>query len=107
MMVRVIQDGHELTGLRVGARNARRYFPRHIPAVELQLGHLRIECGLSPDFWRGRPEIHDSRLGLWLRFKNPGAKSCRLPIRFTMIPSGDHSFAVEPAPRQTRIAAHA
>jgi len=41
----------------VGASNVRRYFPRNISSIELQLDHLQIQCGLKPNFWRGEPEI--------------------------------------------------
>ena len=102
MVVRAVRSGSEITGLRVGVRNARRYFAKRIPFVELHLGHLRIECGLAPDFWRGRPEIHDSRLNLWLKFKNPGVRSCRVPIKLTMSPSGKNTFRLEPSPRNGR-----
>ncbi len=69
MVVKTKYEGHKVTGLRVGSHNARLYFPRHVTAIELQLDHLRIECGLSPEFWAGLPEIHDSRLCLWLESK--------------------------------------
>ncbi len=105
MLVKAVGNGSDLTGLRVGARDVRRYFPERTPVVELQLGHLRIECALTPDFWRGQPEIRDSRLGLWLRFKNPGASSCRTPIRLEMIPIGENSFRVEPAHRMKVVGA--
>ena len=97
MFVRVIGNGRDLTGLRLGERDVRRYFPEHTTAVELQLGHLRIECGLPQDFWLGHPEIHDSRLSLWLKHKNPEASSRRTPIQLTLIPSGKNAFKVEPA----------
>ena len=46
--------GNRVTGLYVGANNVRRYFPKQVSAIELQLDHLRIECELKPDFWNGR-----------------------------------------------------
>ena len=61
--------GHRVTGLYVGADNVRRYFPKRISEIELQLDHLRIECGLTPDFWQDQPEIHDPRLCVWLESK--------------------------------------
>lgn len=89
MVVKTQCKGREVTGLHVGATNARRYFPKNISAIELELDHLRIECGLPPDFWNGQPEIHDRRLCAWLQSKQ---KSCRTPIPLDMIPSGANSF---------------
>lgn len=39
--------GRRVTGLYVGASNVRRYFSRRLTQIELQLDHLRIECGLA------------------------------------------------------------
>lgn len=60
MVVKTQSKGRGVTGLHVGANNVRRYFPKQISSIELQLGHLQIECGLKPDFWLGEPEIFDS-----------------------------------------------
>jgi hypothetical protein len=91
MVVKTQCKGREVTGLRVGVYNARRYFPKNISAIELELDHLRIECGLPPDFWRGQPEIHDPRLCAWLQSKQ-SQNSCRTPVPLDMIPSGQNSF---------------
>ena len=99
MMVKTLRNGSEVTGLRVGVYNVRRYFPKRIPAIELQLDHLRIECGLSPDFWKGRPEIHDPRLCIWLKSKIFATRRIRAPIPLAMTPSGENSFKLEPATR--------
>lgn len=101
-MVKALRIGSELAGVRVGKRNARRFFPRDITEIELQLDHLRIECGLAPDFWSNQPEIHDPRLSLWLAAKDPRATACRTPVRYRMTPSGKNSFRIEPAVRSTR-----
>ncbi len=102
MMVKALRVGGEVSGLRVGIHNVRRYFPRHIKRIELQLDHLRIECGLPPNFWQTQPEIHDPRLCLWLKSKNHSEKPCRAPIPFAMIPSGGNSFKLEPVPHHLR-----
>jgi len=96
MVVRTQFKGHEVVGLHVGASNARRYFPKNISAIELQLDHLRIECGLPPDFWDGQPEIHDPRLCVWLESKQFNRKNCRLPALLDMVPSGENSFKIGP-----------
>jgi hypothetical protein len=70
MVVKTQSKGHGVTGLHVGSNNVRRYFPKGTKNIELQLGHLRIQCGLKPDFWQGQPEIYDPRLCAWLESKN-------------------------------------
>jgi hypothetical protein len=95
MMVKALRIGNEACILHVGVSNVRRYFPRDVTKIELQLDHLRIECGLPPDFWRTEPEIHDPRLRLWLLSKNH-ERPCRASIPFTMVPSGGNSFKLEP-----------
>jgi hypothetical protein len=102
MMVKALRIGSELAGVRVGRRNARRFFPKDITEIELQLDHLRIECGLAPDFWSSQPEIHDPRLSLWLAAKDTRVAACRAPIRYRMTPSGKNSFRIEPAVRAIR-----
>lgn len=99
MVVRVLYSGSEVTGLRVGANNVRRYFPNHITSIELELDHLRIACKLAPDFWDGQPEIHDPRLDLWLKSKFLTPKPCRAPALLALIPSGENCFRLEPAKR--------
>jgi len=89
--------GHRVTGILVGENNVQRYFPRHITQVELQLDHLRIECGLGPHFWNGKPEISDPRLCLWLESKDRDGNGRRAPIPLALIPSGRNSFIVGPA----------
>jgi hypothetical protein len=89
-------SGHRVTGLYVGADNVRRYFPKHISEIELQIDHLRIECGLGPDFWQDQPEIHDPRLCVWLESKQMKETS-RNPVSLSMIPSGKNSFVLGPA----------
>jgi hypothetical protein len=87
-------SGHRVMGLYIGAGNVRRYFPKTIHEIELQLDHLRIECWLKPDFWNGHPEIRDPRLCLWLESKARNGKSVPLPL--AMIPSGENSFILGP-----------
>jgi hypothetical protein len=88
--------GHRVTGLYVGASNVRRYFPKRMTEIELQLDHLRIECGLGPAFWSDQPEIHDPRLCLWLESKQRN-EAGRPPAPLAMIPSGINSFILGPA----------
>jgi hypothetical protein len=96
MVVKTQSKGRGLTGLHVGISNARRYFPRHIAFIELQLDHLQIRCSLEPDFWKGQPEIYDPRLCAWLESKNFHGKPNRTPIPLALIPSGNNSFKLQP-----------
>jgi len=92
MVVKTQLRGTEVTGLRVGLRNVRRYFPKSIRVIELQLDHLQIQCGLSPEFWRGEPEIHDPRLCIWLDSKVNHRVGVRKDLRLAMTPSGNNAF---------------
>jgi hypothetical protein len=101
MVVKTQSKGHGVTGLHVGTDNVRRYFPKETKNIELQLGHLRIQCGLEPDFWKGQPEIHDPRLCAWLESKNLHSPANRT-VPLAMIPNGENSFRLQPmsiAPR--------
>ena len=96
MVVKTQSKGRGITALHVGASNVRRYFPKHISSIELQLGHLHIDCGLKPDFWQGEPEIYDPRLCAWLESRHLHTKLDRAPIPLAMIPSGKNSFRLQP-----------
>ena len=69
MVVTSVCIGHHVTGLKVGAKNVRRHFPKGVTEIELQLDHLCIQCGLAPEFWQDQPEIRDPRLCIWLESK--------------------------------------
>jgi hypothetical protein len=89
--------GHRVIGILIGENNVQRFFPRHVTEIELQLDHLRIECGLGPNFWKDKPEISDPRLGLWLESKDRNGSGRRAPVPLALIPSGANSFIVGPA----------
>ena len=92
MVVKTQLRGSEVTGLRIGAKNVRRYFPRGTRVIELQLDHLQIQCGLSPEFWNGRPEIHDPRRCEWLDFKVIHRAGERKQVKLAMTPAGESVF---------------
>jgi len=96
MVVKTRSISRGVTRMHVGAENVRRYFPKTIAVIELQLDHLRIQCDLDPDFWRGDPEIYDPRLCAWLESKHMHGKPDRAPIPLAMIPSGENSFRLQP-----------
>ena len=92
MVVKTQFNGSEVTGLHVGVRNVRKYFPKTIRVIELQLDHLQIQCGLSPEFWQGEPQIHDPRLCEWLDFKVGHRMGRRKEARLAMTPAGTNIF---------------
>jgi len=96
MVVKAQCKGRSVTGLDVGADNVRRYFPKNVSAIDLELDHLQIRCGLDPDFWQDQPEIHDARLCAWLESKNFHRMIDRAPLPLAMIPSGNNSFRLKP-----------
>jgi hypothetical protein len=96
MVVKTQCNGRSVTGLHVGTVNVRRYFPKDVSVIELELGHLQIQCGLAPDFWQGQPQISDPRLCAWLEAKNFRRQSDRTPCPLAMIPAGKNSFRLQP-----------
>jgi hypothetical protein len=103
MVVKTQSKGRGITGLHVGCNNVRRYFPKGTQNIELQLGHLRIQCGLNPDFWQGQPDIYDPRLCAWLESKNLHGPQSRNPVPIAMIPAGDNSFQLRTLPPHSRV----
>jgi len=95
MIVRTLQNGQEVTGLRVGATNVRRYFPRAVSRVKLRFGDLEIECKLTPEFWHGKPEIQDPRLREWLQYRQSRQRTDRKPITLAMDYAGGDSYIIE------------
>jgi hypothetical protein len=96
MVVKAQSKGRGLSGLLVGTDNVRRYFPREVSSIELQLDHLRIQCGLAPDFWQGQPEIYDPRLCAWLETKHMHSSRDRHPVTLAMVPAGKNAFRLQP-----------
>jgi hypothetical protein len=92
MVVKTQLRGGEVTGLHIGARNVRRYFPKGTREIELELDGLQIQCGLAPEFWRGQPEIHDPRLCEWLDFKVLHRIGERKQVKLAMTPEGKSVF---------------
>ncbi|MGD0831381.1 MAG: hypothetical protein ABR907_10585 [Terracidiphilus sp.] len=96
MVVKTQSKGRGVIGLHVGVNNVRRYFPKNMASVNLQLDHLQIQCGLSPDFWKGEPEIFDPRLCAWLESRHMRTQADRSPIPLAMIPEGKNTFRLQP-----------
>jgi len=100
MVVKTQYAGHRISGLWVGVNNVRRYFSKRNPIVEIQLDHLQIQCGLTPRFWHGQPEIDDPRLCVWLEAKHPQNGSWPSPIPMALIPAGKNSFKLAAIARE-------
>jgi hypothetical protein len=96
MVVKAQSKGRGLSGLLVGTDNVRRYFPREVSSIELQLDHLSIQCGLAPDFWQGQPEIYDPRLCAWLETKHMHSSRNRHEVTLAMVPAGKNAFRLQP-----------
>ncbi len=93
MVVTSVCIGHHVTGIKVGAKNVRRHFPKGVTEIELQLDHLCIQCGLAPDFWQDQPEIRDSRLCIWLEAKQRNEQA-NATAPLAMIRSGKNCFTL-------------
>ena len=98
MVVKTHSKSRGMIGLDVGVNNVERYFSPGTRAIELQLGHLEIQCDLSPEFWQGHPEIYDPRLCAWLEAKHLGGGIGQAPVSLSLIPSGKNSYRLAPAP---------
>jgi hypothetical protein len=89
MIVRMQNKGRSITGIRIAKADARRYFPDGTKAIDLELDHLRIRCDLNDSFWRGCPEISDSRLGAWLEAKSFGNELASSRVSVQLERTGD------------------
>jgi len=96
MLVTTYRDESDRTGLLIGKANARRYFSKRYPSIELHLDDLHIQCTLQPEFWNERPQIEDPRLSEWLKFKAARNRGGREPIPLNMEPSGEGRFVLRP-----------
>lgn len=70
MIVQMQRHNSGVTDLKIGARNALRFFRRNLSRVELHLDHLQIECDLKPGSWKDEILISDPRLSAWLEQKH-------------------------------------
>lgn len=100
MVVTTQQFDREVIGLRVGAANVKRYFPKGMQQVELRLGDLRIQCDLPPTFWNGEPEIQDPRLCAWLKFKVLHEQGRRKAVCLAMEQADGNTFTLRSMPSQ-------
>jgi hypothetical protein len=101
VVVKAQYEGHRISGIWVGVNNVRRYFSKRTPIIELQLDHLQIQCGLTPHFWEGRPEIHDPRLCDWLESKNLQERFSRTGVPLAMIPAGKNAYKLASITRRS------
>lgn len=104
MVVKIHKDGHDGMGLLIGTANARRHFPKRAQTIDLRLDDLQIQLRLSPDFWDGPAQIHDSRLSEWLEFKVGRVPAGCEPMQLTMVLSGDGTYIIKPRAEETHDA---
>jgi len=95
MLLQARCKGHAVTGLRIDHSNAQPFPKRDMPAIELHLDHLLIECGLPTGFWEGEAEICDWRLCAWLESKKHRGIFSR-SVTVAMTPSGENAFRMVP-----------
>lgn len=96
MVVTLQESCQGVTSLRIGARNAKRYFSRNMPTLDLDLECVQIQCALGQDFWKDHPEILDPRLCAWLTAKNSKWKASGSRLVLLMVPAGPNSFRLLP-----------
>lgn len=101
MLVTALSKRRGVTGLLVGAENVRQFFPVSNTVIELELGHIKIQCSLHEEFWAGKPEILDPRLSAWLETKHMHANARRSPVALALMPSGKSSYKLEPLRRES------
>lgn len=97
MVVKTRSKDGRLIGLHVGSANVCRYFPANISNIDLQLGHVHIQCTLKPEFWGERPEIDDARLADWLESMHLRPRSNGTSIELEMTCEGQGAFRLRPA----------
>ena|SRR5579859_7302480 len=67
MIVEVQRKGHNITGLKIGATNVRRYFTRGSSSIDIHLDHLQIQCDLQPRVLAKRTAYFRPALGCMAR----------------------------------------
>lgn len=102
VLVTAQYKGHSVTALRVGQQNVRRFFARSAKVIEFELDHLRIECGLPPEFWNGEAEIRDRRLCAWLESKHHPQRRSHSDVTLTMIPAGSNAYRLAPVMQKSK-----
>lgn len=95
MIVKMQERGQGITGLRIGARNVRRYFTKSVSTVDLDLESVQIRCELGEGFWQDQPEILDPRLCSWLTAKSAKSKVNGDDVVVLMVPAGRNSFRLQ------------
>jgi hypothetical protein len=88
------------------ANNVRRYFPKTILIIELQMDYLQIQWGFGPDFLQDQPEIHDPSICTWLEVKYPYGYPGRTPVPLAMIPVGKNSSRLQPISLRVHLESH-
>jgi len=96
MVVQIKRGRRGLVGLHLDGDSIHKHFPPESPQIELEMDNIAILCSLEPSFWEDRPEIYDRRLSSWLRAKNASGKLPMHTGHIALIPSGQHTFRLQP-----------
>lgn len=103
MIVEAKSKGPGHCGLHIGAENVRRYFPQASSSIELQLGHLKIQCELEPGFWQGEPDIYDPRLCAWIESRHMHGNRDRSSVLLALVPAGENAYRLMPASAEMSV----
>jgi hypothetical protein len=106
MVIKTQSTGRSVTRLNVGTKNVRRYFPRNVLTIELQLDYLQIQWGLGPAFWQIQPDIDDPGLRAWRELNYHYGKPGRIPVPLAMIAAGKGSSPLQPISLRVRAKLH-
>lgn len=109
MIVQMQRRDSGVTELKIGTRNAHRFFPKNLSRVELHLDHLQIECDLKPGAWKNELLISDPRLSAWLEQKHRFRERSGGVSVFVMTPVEERAYRLhlESVTTVKREAAHA
>lgn len=79
-------------GVRVGSRNAERYFAREWTFVDVELDGKYYRVSLSDSFWRKCPELRAAAFGDWLQRHGLRSWEKGKPPRLELIPVEGNRF---------------
>jgi hypothetical protein len=79
-------------GIRVGVKNAERFFDKKWTNVVVELDRSPITVKLSSSFWGATPELRNSAFEKWMRSYRLIPWKLRHPPRLTLTPLGGNHF---------------
>jgi hypothetical protein len=84
--------GGESFGLRVGRKNAQKYFRKEWTDVDVKIGGIFYTFNLSATFWTTCPEIHGRRIPRWLEERGLHRWEKGAPYVLDLVPIGNKRF---------------